>query len=147
MIVKCCTAAEILEDPGLPDLLQEYKLEGERLPGAEFLPERYYALERAGILQTFKAYNTSNEFVGFGTVICNVVPHYKAPVGVIESVFLRKSARRSGLGLDLFIAMEDHCKAHAQCMYVTAPAGSVLQRLLPKLGFTLSNLVFLKVFS
>lgn len=147
MIVKCGTAAELLEHPELLALLPEYKLEGERLKGAEFLPERYYAMERAGVLQLFRAHNTAGELVGFASVICNTVPHYKMPIAVVESIFVSKGARRSGIGLDLIIAVQQFCETCAQCMYITAPVGGKLAKVLPRLGFTLSNLVFLKDFN
>ena len=146
-MIRQCPASEVLENPVLPELLDLYKQDGERLQGAEFIPERYYQLEAAGIAKFFSVLNSENEFVGFAVVVINTVPHYRDPVGVVESIFIKKEARRSGLGLDLLTALEAYCRGHARCMYITAPAQSALQKVLPRLGFNLSNLVFLKDFA
>lgn len=113
------------------DLLAEYAAEcsipeiGEVQPD----PAIYAAMENAGVLQCFAAYQ--DRMVGFATVLLPVFPHYSKRVATGESIFVTESARKSGIGKELKDFAEQSAK-EAGCVSAlwSAPVGGKFERVL-----------------
>jgi GNAT superfamily N-acetyltransferase len=82
--------------------------------------------------------------IGFVTLLRADVPHYGRPLCVVESLFVAAAHRRTRAGRGLIKAAEAIASVHGAALLVTAPAGSALETILPRLGYRHSNTVFVK---
>jgi GNAT superfamily N-acetyltransferase len=131
-VVRQCSIAELFDDPDSAALFVEYEKECANLLLGETAAHRlaYEALERTGYQWSFGAY-VDGKLRGFGVLLVAVVPHYGKCHGTVESIFVAREERSSGLGPSLMRVMED-CAKRAGCgaIFYSAPVGSKLARLL-----------------
>ena len=135
--VRTCRAADLFDDRGMLALVAEYESEcGSALLGKPG-PRRevYEGMERTGLAQCFAAYARLDHpldpprLAGFACVLVAVVPHYGYSCATVESLFVSRDARASGLGSKLMEAVEAYAKgAGCTVMFYTAPIGSRLAR-------------------
>jgi GNAT superfamily N-acetyltransferase len=139
------TLAELMGDPDILALLAEYEAEAKspELPAAQPQWEQYAALERAGALDVIAAYEGAR-LIGFVAVLRASLPHYGGGVCVVESIFVTAERRRTGAGRALIRAAEAVAAHYGTSLLVTAPAGSALEVILPRLGYRHSNTVFVR---
>lgn len=84
-----------LSDPLMPDP-----------PAPEVRKQKYLSLEKAGLLAVYGA-TVRSRVVGFATCLKGQIPHYASPIAIVESLYLMRANRASGLGLRLIEACED----------------------------------------
>jgi GNAT superfamily N-acetyltransferase len=138
--------ADIVAAATFPQLAAEYEREslvdGMPQPAPDW--NAYAALEAAGLLHGFAA-SIEGELVGFVAVLVAKLPRYAQPIAVTESFFVARAHRRTGAGLRLLRAAEDHARAlGCPALVVSAPALGVLAKVLPRRGYAETNRVFLK---
>jgi GNAT superfamily N-acetyltransferase len=145
MDIAVATVADLMGDPDIAALVAEYAAEAKspELPAAQPQWEQYAALEQAGLFNIIAA-REDGRLVGFVSVLRSSLPHYGGPISVVESVFVRADRRRTGAGRALIRAAEALAALHGTGLLITAPAGSALERILPRLGYRHSNSVFAK---
>lgn len=108
--------------------------------------QTYAMLEASGLFQAFAAVS-EDQFVGFGTMLMAVLPHYGVKVATVESLFVSKTHRRTTAGRDLMDAMERSAKCYGcKAILYSAPTGGRLEKLLGK-RCTCTNSVFCKPLS
>ena len=144
--IRPVKVADVEAAANLPDLLAAYAeecaIEGMPPPHAK-LP-MYRALEAVGAIQVVAGFADS-QLAGFVIVISTELPHYGTVVSSTESFFVGKAWRKSGLGLALLKAAEAIAlERGSPGLLVSAPAGGVLSRVLPGVGYAMSNQVFFK---
>lgn len=148
--IKPCSIANLESSPNLAALLDEYAAECsiEGLPHPSGKVELYKQLERSGWLSAIGAY-TEDQLIGFIFVLCSVIPHYGVHVATVESYFVAKDKRRTGAGMMLLYAAEQHARDKGSPgLLVTAPAGGVLASVLQSIhGYVETNRVFFRRFS
>ena len=133
-------------DPSFLDLCREYEGEYvEDMPPVSISIETYRALDKAGTLHTFCAYNKKDHLIGFLTIIVSVLPHYSVIVGIVESLFVTQAARKTGAGLK-FIATAERFAKEKGCwvLLFSTPIGSRLCTILPRRGYSPTDMVFAK---
>ncbi|CAN7502278.1 GNAT family N-acetyltransferase [Acidovorax sp. LjRoot74] len=146
--VRAITVDEAFDAPVFAALCAEYQAESLRNPclmGA--LPDRqgYTHLAEAGVLRPLGVF-VGDELAGFCAVLITPVLHFAGRViASTETLFVAQAHRAGGAGLMLLHAAEDVAvRAGAGGLYVTAPAGGRLERLLPHVGYHTTNLVFFR---
>lgn len=114
------------------------------LPPPNMQIDQYNAMDAAGIIYPLGAY-FEGTLIGFITIICSVLPHYGVKVAVSESFFVGKQWRKSGAGHKLREAAEKYA-AESGCIGVllSAPVGGDLSKILPRVGYRETSLVFFK---
>jgi GNAT superfamily N-acetyltransferase len=139
------TVADLMSDPDIEALVAEYECESKspELPAAQPQWEQYGAMERAGLLDVIAA-REEGRLIGFVTVLRSNLPHYGGSVCVVESLFVRAARRRTGAGRALIKAAEALAVQYGGSLLITAPAGSALDVVLPRLGYRHSNTVFIR---
>ncbi len=106
--------------------------------------DAYRALEGAGMLHVTSA-TLGAELVGMVGVLVALMPRFATPFASTESFFVAKAHRGSLVGLKLLAAAEARAEeAGAPGLLVSAPFGSRLCALLPKVGYTESGVSFFK---
>lgn len=139
------SVAEVMGAAAFPALIEAYADEASiaGMPSPKVKFESYKAIAASGFLHIFAAVE-GGELIGFITMLAPILPHYSIPVAVTESFYVTPK-HRGFTGLRLLAAAEE--EAHA-CgspgLLVSAPFGSRLCELLPKLGYKPSNTVFFK---
>lgn len=133
--------------PQLADLLAEYGVEsvidGLGKPAAQF--ELYHQMEATGALHLIGAW-LDGDLIGFLILIVSVLPHYGTRIASSESFFVARAARKTGAGLKLLRAAEQHAKdLGAAGLFISAPTGSRLERIMPAEGYRETNRVFFRV--
>lgn len=116
---------EILGDANFAALMAEYADECSIPEIGAPAPDReaYDMLERSGYMQCFGAYD--GNLVGFAVVLTAVVPHYSQRIATVESVFVAKGHRASGIGAALLRKIERHARAkQCRALMFSAPVGS-----------------------
>ena len=141
-------ASKILENPNFVELVEEYEDEAIKFPEfpkANPDKHKYYSLESAGLMK-FVAVYVSNQLVGFATILRNTIPHYAGTFFcIVESIFLAKKYRNTGLGLELLRTVElIYNESGAECLMVTAPLDSKLESLLDKEGYKPKSVIYFK---
>lgn len=147
-VIESILIDELWDKPEFEGLITEYAHESsiEGLPPPEAKYETYQALESAGVLQTFAAYECG-ELVGFLSLLMPIMPHYSQLVATTESYFVAHHARKSGAGLKLLRTAETFCRDHgAKGLLVSAPSHGRLAEVLPRVGYEESNRVFFRSF-
>ena len=147
-MIRAITVAEAFDSPVFSALCDEYRAESLRNPdlmGA--LPDRehYIRLVDSGLLCMLGVF-VGDELVGLCNVLVTTVPHFSGKViASTETVFVAKAHRAGGAGLKLLRAAEKvAANAGAGGLYVTAPTGGRLERLLPHVGYHETNRVFFR---
>lgn len=131
------------------ELIAEYAAECS-IPGIGAIdPQQaiYEALEHSGMLQSFAAFS-GDKMVGFANILTPVLPHYGKTVATVESIFMAKSSRGTGLGRRLMETVEDYA-AQAECTGIlySSPSGGELEKLLDsKPDYQRTNAVFYRRF-
>lgn len=131
--VRKCRAAEIFDDPRSSDLIAEYSAECAIALVGKPAPQRdaYECLEIACGAQSFAAYDDAGKLCGFALIIVAIVPHYTLSCATVESLFVSRSQRKSGLGAKLMHSVEEAARwAGCEAIFYSAPVGSSLARLL-----------------
>lgn len=143
--VRAIRYSDVLDAPNAQELLAEYAAECSirEIGNPDPQPQMYEAFEKLGLSQIFGAYE-GGTLVGFASVLIAILPHYGKRVATMESLFVASAHRKSGLGLALLKAVEQHA-GHEQCAAIlySAPADGQLARLLSmREGYRLTNTVF-----
>lgn len=142
------TVDAAFDSPQFADLCAEYQAESLRNPGlAGALPDRagYARMAEAGLLYPLGVF-ADGVMVGFCAVIVAPVLHFGGKrVANTETLFVARAYRAGGAGLKLLRAAEQiAADAGAEGLYVTAPTGGRLERLLPHAGYHETNRLFFK---
>lgn len=146
LIIKPCTVDEISGAPNFADLLAEYEIESsiQGMPKVNAKMDMYRSLESTGLIEIFGAW-VDDQLAGFLVVLAPMLPHYGRSVATAESFFVAKDQRDSGAGLELLRRAEKHAEQiGSPALLVSAPAGGVLEKVLPRVGYDHSNTVFFK---
>lgn len=144
--IRQCCASDLEQAPEFGALVDEYALEAARadLGGIRVQVGQYKQLEAIGMMRFVAAWRGA-ELVGFATVMVAIVPHYGKPVATTETLFVSSGARAGGAGLAMLKEVELIAKdMGAEGVFVSAPAGGVLSKVLPRTGFRHTNEVFFK---
>lgn len=129
--IRPCTVAEIGDRP---DLLYAYAAESSipeiGIPEAQF--ETYRALEAARVLFPVGSF-VDDEMTGFIVPLIVPLPHYGLVTATVESFFVLKPYRDTGVGLRLLRAAEKTSRDRgAKALLLSAPAGGKLAAVLAK---------------
>lgn len=140
------SVSDAFDSPLFAELCAEYHAESAR--NSDLLPEppsreMYEALVAAGSMVGIGAY-ADDTLVGFCAVIFSPVLHYGGEIAATtESLFIGKAYRNGLAGVQLIREAE---RVAASCgakgLYVSAPVGGTLEKILPRLDYQLSNVVF-----
>lgn len=132
--VRKCSVLEFGAYVQLPEVVAEYAMESSiaDLPPPGYHEAHYLRLERAGVAQVIVA-TVDGELVGFVIVLVNTNPHYDAKLAVFESFFVREAYRKTGAGLKLRQAAEQHATEQGAIGFlISAPSGSKLARVMER---------------
>lgn len=146
LTISRATVDEINSSPNLAMLLGEYAAESANTGIGPASPQidTYRKMEEFGFLRAFVAC-VDGELIGFMFLLLSVLPHFGRKVGVTESYFVAAEHRKSGAGLRLLRAAEEVAQAEgAVGLLLSAPAGGVLERVAPGVGYRETNRVFFK---
>ena len=144
--IKKYTIDMLAQHENLPQLLKEYANESSIQEMPKFNPniKMYRTLEKSGLFHTFVAV-ADGKIVGFILVLVTILPHYSVLAGVVESFFVAKKYRKTGVGIKLRQTAETHAKNTGACaLLISAPMGGVLEKILPYVGYRETNRVFFK---
>jgi GNAT superfamily N-acetyltransferase len=144
--IRKLTVDEYYAEPNIAELWELYAAESKTVGLPQHKPQRdlYASIEQAGLLHTWGAYN-DGKLVGFIALLVNVVPHYGAMIGALESFFVHGDHRKGGTGVKLLREAEVKAKEMgAVAMFVSSPAGSRLERAMPAFGYRHANTVFFR---
>jgi GNAT superfamily N-acetyltransferase len=146
LLVRQCGISEVLNSTELLDeYASESAIDGLPLPSAKV--EMYLHMESVGALHTIGAF-LNDELVGYITLLSPVLPHYSVLVTVAESFFVAKKYRKTGAGLKLLHAAEKYAKElGSPGLLVSAPFGSDLAEVLPRVSYVETNRVFFRNFN
>jgi len=147
-IIRPITADEAFDSPVFVALCDEYRDECLRNPnmlGAAPDREGYERLIAAGVLHPLGAF-VDGELVGLCAVLITPVLHFGGKIiATTETIFVAKAHRAGGSGVKLLRAAEDLARAAgAGGLYVTAPVGGRLERLMPHVGYHETNRIFFR---
>lgn len=146
MIVQPSTIQRIEDSPNFWPLIGEYADESAMagLPRPAPNMDLYRRLEAIGALHAFEA-TDDDGLIGFISIVGTEIPHYGRILAATESFFVAKAKRSTGAGLKLLRDAEAKARTlGSPGLGVSAPIGSHLAELLPKLGYTQTNAVFFK---
>lgn len=144
--IRRSCAAEFEQEPNLPALFEEYAQESAcpEMGAISVNLDAYKAVEAAGCLKVLTAHQ-NGQMVGFLVMLVNKALHFSAPAATFESFFVARAARQSGAGMALLWEAEAWARElDAKCLFVSAPAGGVLERVLAGKGWRHANTVFAK---
>lgn len=146
--VRACKSSEIFDDPGCAALFAEYTEECANALLGKPAPRRevYANLEATGFAQCFAAYHGAT-LRGFALVLATVVPHFGIRSATVESLFVSRVARHTGLGGRLMVEVERYATwTHCDAIFYTAPVASELDLLLSvrPAAYRLTNHVYTK---
>lgn len=154
LVIRKCSATEIIGHPHFPALRCEYVAEAAvaDLPDPAEKLALYQNMDASGFFQIYGAFinrgnsEAKNEsLVGFVAVLTPILPHYGATIAVTESLFVAKAQRKTGAGLKLIRAAERHAKdVGSPGLLISAPWQGRLATLLPRIGYSETNKVFMK---
>ena len=146
--VRPITVDEAFDSPVFVALCDEYREESARDPGLMgALPSRepYTNMVNLGLMRPLGVF-VDGELVGLCAVLITPVPHFDGRVlASTETLFVAQAHRAGGAGLQLLRAAEAlAADAGASGLYVTAPVGGRLERVLPGMGYRETNRVFFR---
>lgn len=144
--IRRIKAADFEAATNVSELIDEYAAEcaidGMPPPRARLV--LYRQLESSGAICALAGFD-GEQLAGFVVVISTELPHYGRLVSTLESFFVGKAWRRTGLGLALLKRAEQVAReVGSPGLLVSAPAGGVLERVLPRVGYSHTNTVFFK---
>ncbi|MDR0439471.1 MAG: GNAT family N-acetyltransferase [Candidatus Accumulibacter sp.] len=145
-VIRPITVAEAFDSPAFVALCDEYRAESLRNPGLSgSLPDRegYTRLVDSGVLKPLGVF-AGEELVGLCAIFITPVLHFGGRViASTETLFVAEKYRAGGVGLRLLHAAELVARqAGADGLYVSAPSGGRLERVLPRAGYRETNRVF-----
>jgi GNAT superfamily N-acetyltransferase len=146
LIIKKCTVAELEAASTFEALLVGYAEEShiDGLPPPKAQMETYRLMEGAGAIQCFGAF-VDDALVGLAVVLTSLLPHYGAFVSVMESIFVDRHFRKTGAGLKLLHAAEEHAAEKSRGILVSAPKDGSLAAVLERRDdYRETNRVFFK---
>lgn len=146
MIVAPSSVAELEAAPEFAALSVEYAAESqiEGMPPADPQWETYRGLESMGLLHTFSA-TVDGKLVGYISLVASVLPRYGVLFAVVESWFVAKAHRKTGAGLKLLMMAETKAREIGSPKFMaSAPVGSDAAKVLSRMGYTTTSLVFCK---
>lgn len=144
--IKQCSISEVLSSA---DLLAEYASESAiaGLPSPMAKVDMYLHMESVGALYTIGAF-LDDVLVGYITLLSPVLPHYSVLVTVAESFFVAKTQRKTGAGIRLLRKAEEYARQlGSPGLLVSAPFGSDLADVLPRVSYVETNRVFFRNFN
>jgi hypothetical protein len=145
--VKLAPVSEVLDSTVL---IEEYAAECSIPAIGEINPQRdiYALIEKSGISQSFMVSEDEKD-IGFAILLMPILPHYGNKVANLECIFIAKSRRRTGAGLDLMREVERYAQ-QAGCVGIlySSPAGGQLEKLLDaSKGYQRTNVIFYRRFA
>ena len=106
--------------------------------------ETYHELEKRGLYFSFAAYE-EDKLIGYLGILYTLLPHYSVKVAMSESFFVRKRYRRTGAGLKLLKIGELFAKKlGSPGLFISAPEGSALAKILPRKRYVKTNQILYK---
>lgn len=149
--IRTITVDEAFDSPMFATLCDEYRAEALRNPDLQgALPNRegYAQLVAAGIMVPLGVF-LGDELIGLCAVLLTPVLHFGGKIlASTETLFVAAAHRTNGTGRKLLKAAETVAKeAGAGGLYVTAPTGGRLERLLPHVGYHDTNRIFFRGFA
>ena len=143
--IRKVSHAVILGAPNAQALIDEYANESAnpQLGEPNTDPALYAALEHAGAIQCFGAYE-GEVLVGFASLLIFPSPHYGRKVATVESLFVTSGSRPHGVGQQLMGAIEHYAHTfNCRAIFYSAPVGSQLAMLLTaSKPYKFTNVVF-----
>ncbi|MDE2099127.1 MAG: GNAT family N-acetyltransferase [Patescibacteria group bacterium] len=147
--VRLVSLNEITEADNFRELLAEYAA-ASAIKGLPYPSPRidiYQTLEKSGVYKGFAAFRDGG-LIGFFMALWTINPHYGVAIAFMESFFVTKRYRRTGAAIKLLRFTEKYFRdLKAPGLFITAPKGSDLEKILPRLGYDETNTVFLKRFA
>lgn len=143
MTIKQVPVAKILAEL---DLIAEYAAECSIPAIGEINPNLtiYAALESSGMLHSFAVYDDA-KMVGFANILTPILPHYSKRVATVESLFMAKANRNTGMGGELMRHIENFAKGFGCVgLLYSAPSESPLEYLLQARDYQRTNAVFFR---
>ncbi len=140
-----CSIDTLWSDTRFACVVSAYAAEGAYagMPPPQPSREAYNSMEQRGVLAVMRA-DRDGALVGFAKLVLTVSPHYGVPIAVIESVFVMRE-HRSAAGAPLVRAIIKTARTSgAQTILATAPIGSRLGRMLPKIGFSPTSTTYMR---
>lgn len=143
---RAITIADIFDSPTFAELCDEYRAESLRnddLAGPE--PDRaaYEHLESSGLIRPIGLF-VGDLLVGWCIVLVTPVLHFAGKmIASTETLFISKAHRAGGTGRMLIKAAEEvAASVGVSGLYISAPSGGRLARLLPHLDYRETNILF-----
>lgn len=137
-------AAALMDEPGYDEVVDSYYAECANQAMGPANPDRemYRLYDNAGISHAVGVFD-GKHLVGGLIVLVNTMAHFSRKGAVIESLFLLPEYRRTGAGLKLYNEAKRIAKdCGAPGVYVSAPTGSRLERMMRLKGVKQTNSVF-----
>ena len=147
-MIREYTMEELFSREEFAGLVAEYSAECKNAGLVEPSPDKelYCSMYEIGVARVLGAEH-KGLLVGFAVVLAHRVAHYSAPIAVIESLFVSRDYRASGLGWRMVKQIEALAAAlGVMGLFITAPRGSVLEASLHRSasGYENTNTVFFK---
>lgn len=144
--VRPVSVQEVFDNEGFGALISEYRDEALRNPDLMgSMPDRkaYEAMVESGILTPIAAF-VDGVLAGLCSVISVTIPHFTAKrIASTESLFVASAYRSSGAGMQLIKAAERVAvERGARGLYITAPVGGRLNKILPNVGYGHTNTIY-----
>lgn len=142
--IRSATVADVMDNPRFQQLIEQYAQECANPTMGAPAPDReqYEALAKIGMLHALGAYQ-GDELVGFISYLLTPMMHFSSCAATTESLFLSPEHRHGLLGVRLIkAALTQAVSQGAKGLYVTAPAGSQLEKLARVMKLKHTNTVF-----
>lgn len=140
------SVAEVFAAPNIDSVLAEYAAESSiaGLPAATPNRDMYAQLEATGFMQVVAAWQ-GEQLAGFIVLVVTPNPHYSQAIAVSESFFVAAKYRKTGAGLQLLGVAEILARQKgAVGMFVSAPVGSRLAQIMPRVGYPATTQAFFR---
>lgn len=125
-------------------VLELYAAESSIAGLGQFNPHQgmYKAMEDNGVVRTLTAHD-GDDLVGMLVFLVSVLPHYSQVVATSESYFVLPEYRSTGAGLQLLHEAQDWAaELGATGLFISAPTDSRLAKVMPRMGYEATNVVF-----
>lgn len=145
-MIEQVTVSELYEKPGFEAMIAEYAQHAiKSMPAPKYRKEDYLPLEAAGMLSVWCAMD-GGIVVGFASCLISKVPHYGVGIAIAESLFVRHSVRRLGLGLRFIDTIERHAVAKGvPILFFSCPIGSDYKKVLEHKNYSAETTTYVKV--
>lgn len=145
-MIEQLTVEELCARPGFDSMIEEYaKLAIKGMPKPFFSTDNYLPMESAGILTIWCAMY-EGVVVGFASCIISKIPHYGVKIAIAESVFVRESVRRLGLGIRFLKAIELHAlNMGVPAVFASCPIGSEYEKVLHYRNYSAQTVTYVKL--